>query len=116
MPRQVECRAHNGAHFSVSLNLNRFSLNIFIHVILGITQEHARQLLQLLADGNPKFEVQVYKGLIALLPASNPRTQQMALQALRFVQPIVKNANQALVEPLLDVLKTQHLEVQYEGT
>lgn len=39
----------------------------------------------------------------------------MALQALRFVQPIVKNANQALVEPLLDVLKTQHLEVQYEG-
>ena len=114
MSRQVERRAHNGAHFIVSLNLNS-SLGIYSYIVHLLTQEHARQLLQLLADGNPKFEVQVYKGLIALLPASNPRTQQMALQALRFVQPIVKNANQALVEPLLDVLKTQHLEVQYEG-
>ena len=50
------------------------------------TQECARNLLQLLAQGNPKFEVQVYKGLIALLPCSSPKAQQMATQTLRIVQ------------------------------
>ena len=50
------------------------------------TQECARNLLQLLAQGNPKFEVQVYKGLIALLPCSSPKAQQMAIQTLRIVQ------------------------------
>jgi hypothetical protein len=50
------------------------------------TQECARHLLQTLAQGNPKFEVQVYKGLIALLPCSSPKAQQMAAQTLRVVQ------------------------------
>ena len=40
----------------------------------------------MLAQGNPKFEVQVYKGLIALLPCSSPKAQQMAAQSLRIVQ------------------------------
>lgn len=52
------------------------------------TQECARSLLQNLAQGNPKFEVQVYKGLIALLPCSSPKAQQMAAQTLRVVQVI----------------------------
>lgn len=30
-------------------------------------------------------------------------------------QPIVKNANANIVEPLLTLLKTLHLEVQFEG-
>ena len=30
-------------------------------------------------------------------------------------QPIVKNANPSIVEPLLVLLKTLHLEVQFEG-
>ena len=79
------------------------------------TQEHARVLLQLLAQGNPKYEMQVYKGLIALLPSSSPKAQQMALQNLRIVQGIVKVANPSLVEPLLNLLSTVHLEVQYEA-
>jgi len=32
------------------------------------------------------------------------------------LQPIVKSANPSIVEPLLNLLKTLHLEVQYEGT
>lgn len=40
----------------------------------------------MLAQGNPKFEVQVYKGLIALLPCSSPKAQQMAAQSLRVIQ------------------------------
>ncbi|KAI8509693.1 hypothetical protein Bbelb_121210 [Branchiostoma belcheri] len=77
------------------------------------TQEQCRQLLQMLAQGNPKYEVQVYKGLIALLPASSPKAQQMAAQTLRI--PIVAEANPNIVEPLLGLLRTLHLEVQYEA-
>nr|XP_039261465.1 armadillo-like helical domain containing protein 1 [Styela clava] len=79
------------------------------------TQDNARILLQLLAQGNPKYEVQVYKGLIALLPSTSPKAQQMALQTLRIVQVIVKSANPSLVEPLINLLSTVHLEVQYEA-
>lgn len=79
------------------------------------TQECARYLLQTLAQGNPKFNVQVYKGLIALLPCSSPKAQQMAAQTLRVVQPIVESANPSIVEPVLNLLKTLHLEVQYEA-
>ena len=50
------------------------------------TQESARQLLQELGQGNPKYQMQVYKGLIALLPSTSPKAQQVALQALRFMQ------------------------------
>ncbi|XP_060562979.1 armadillo-like helical domain containing protein 1 [Ruditapes philippinarum] len=79
------------------------------------TQDACRNLLLMLAQGNPKFEVQVYKGLIALLPCSSPKAQQMAAQSLRVVQPIVKNANPSIIEPLLNLLKTLHLEVQFEA-
>ncbi|XP_048760095.1 armadillo-like helical domain containing protein 1 [Ostrea edulis] len=79
------------------------------------TQDACRNILLMLAQGNPKFEVQVYKGLIALLPCSSPKAQQMAAQSLRIIQPIVKNANPNIVEPLLNLLKTLHLEVQFEA-
>lgn len=79
------------------------------------TQDNARIMLQDLAQGNPKYEVQVYKGLIALLPTTSPKAQQMALQSLRMAQPIVKNVNPSLVEPVLNLLSSVHLEVQYEA-
>ena len=50
------------------------------------TQDACRNLLLMLAQGNFKFEVQVYKGLIALLPCTSPKAQQMAAQSLRVVQ------------------------------
>ncbi|XP_074642308.1 armadillo-like helical domain containing protein 1 [Tubulanus polymorphus] len=79
------------------------------------TQECARLLLETLARGNPKYETQAYKGLIALLPCSSPKAQQMAAQTLRIVQKIVGTANPSIVEPVLNLLKTLHLEVQYEA-
>jgi len=79
------------------------------------TQECGRHLLQLLAQGNPKFQMQVYKGLIALLPCTSPKAQQMAAQTLQIVQPIVKQALPIIVDPLLTLLRTLHLEVQYEA-
>lgn len=79
------------------------------------TQERARYLLETLAEGNPKFQMQVYKGLIALLPCSSPKAQQMSAQTLRVVQPIVGTAHVSIVDPILNLLKTLHPEVRYEG-
>ncbi|CAJ0958191.1 unnamed protein product [Ranitomeya imitator] len=50
------------------------------------TQEQAQILLELLAHGNPKYQSQVYKGLIALLPCASPKAQHLSLQTLRIVQ------------------------------
>ena len=61
------------------------------------TQECARNLLQVLAHGNPRFETQVYKGLIALLPSSSPKAQQMAAQTLRVVQVTLQSEGTPLV-------------------
>ncbi|XP_073675954.1 armadillo-like helical domain containing protein 1 [Garra rufa] len=79
------------------------------------TQETAAALLESLAHGNPKYQNQVYKGLIALLTCTSPRAQQLVLQILRIVQPIVKTAHHSIVEPLLNLLRSLHLEVQYEA-
>ncbi|XP_048457644.1 armadillo-like helical domain containing protein 1 isoform X2 [Rhincodon typus] len=79
------------------------------------TLEQAQILLELLAQGNPKYQLQVYKGLIALLPCTSPKVQQLALQTLMTLQTAVKIVHPCIVEPLLNVLKTIHYEVQYEG-
>uniref|UniRef100_A0A8C1U2U5 Armadillo like helical domain containing 1 n=1 Tax=Cyprinus carpio TaxID=7962 RepID=A0A8C1U2U5_CYPCA len=79
------------------------------------TQETAAALLESLAHGNPKYKNQVYKGLIALLTCTSPRAQQLVLHILRIVQPIVKTAHHSIVEPLLNLLRSLHLEVQYEA-
>ncbi|XP_067846296.1 armadillo-like helical domain containing protein 1 isoform X2 [Heptranchias perlo] len=78
------------------------------------TQEQAQILLELLAQGNPKYQLQVYKGLIALLPCTSSKVQQLALQTLRTVQTVVKIVHPCIVEPLLNILRTIHYEVQYE--
>ncbi|KAM4642807.1 armadillo-like helical domain containing protein 1 [Discoglossus pictus] len=79
------------------------------------TQEQAQVVLELLAHGNPKYQNQVYKGLIALLPCASPKAQQLALQTLRIVQSIVKTAHPSIVDPLLGVLRSMHMEIQYEA-
>lgn len=79
------------------------------------TQIEAKYLLENLAKGNPKYQTQVYKGLIAVLPCSSPKAQELAAQTLRIVQPIVKESNASIVEPLIGLLKSLHIEVQYEA-
>ena len=80
------------------------------------TQLEARYLLETLAKGNPKFQNQVYKGLVAILPCSSPKAQELAAQTLRIVQPIIGEANPSVVEPLVGLLQSLHIEVHYEGT
>jgi len=50
------------------------------------TQECACRLLRTLAEGNPKFQTQVYRGLIALLACSSAKAQHVAARSLRVVQ------------------------------
>lgn len=79
------------------------------------TQTEAKYLLENLAKGNPRYQNQVYKGLIALLPCSSPKAQELAAQTIRIVQPVVGDANMSIVEPLIGLLKSLHIEVQYEA-
>ncbi|XP_063058135.1 adenine DNA glycosylase [Engraulis encrasicolus] len=79
------------------------------------TQETAQALLESLAHGNPKYQNQVYKGLIALLPCCSPKTQQLVLHTLRIAQDIVKVSYPSIVEPVLNSLRSLHLEVQHEA-
>ncbi|XP_068809033.1 armadillo-like helical domain containing protein 1 isoform X11 [Struthio camelus] len=77
-------------------------------------QEEAQLLLESLGHGNPKYQNQVYKGLVAVLPCTSPRAQQLSLQTLRVMQDVVGEAPGSVAEPLLSVLRSRHLEVQYE--
>lgn len=79
------------------------------------TQEQVQILLDNLGHGNPKYQNQVYKGLIALLKCTSPKAQQLSLQTLRIMQTIVGQAHPSIVESVLDVLRSLHLEVQYEA-
>ncbi|NXT86355.1 ARMD1 protein, partial [Anhinga rufa] len=78
-------------------------------------QEDARALMDSLGHSNPKYQNQVYKGLVAVLPCASPRAQQLALQTLRVMQDSMGEAPSILVEPVLGVLGSVHLEVQYEA-
>ncbi|XP_023580026.1 uncharacterized protein C1orf228 homolog isoform X2 [Octodon degus] len=78
------------------------------------TQEEVQILLDSLVHGNPKYQNQVYKGLIALLPCASPKAQQLALQTLRTAQVIVGTTHPSIVDCVLKTLGTMHLEVQYE--
>ncbi|XP_016285295.2 armadillo-like helical domain containing protein 1 isoform X1 [Monodelphis domestica] len=77
--------------------------------------EEVQSLLDSLVHGNPKYQHQVYKGLIALMPCNSPKAQQLALQTLRVAQSIVGQVHPTIVEFLLGTLRTMHLEVQYEA-
>lgn len=54
------------------------------------TQVEGKYLLESLAKGNPKYQQQIYKGLIALLPCSSPKAQELAVQTLQIVQVYFK--------------------------
>ncbi|XP_060087673.1 armadillo-like helical domain containing protein 1 [Heteronotia binoei] len=79
------------------------------------TQEQVQILLDNLGHGNPKYQNQVYKGLIALLKCTSPKAQQLSLQTLRIMQTIVGQVHPSIVESVLGVLRSVHLEVQYEA-
>ncbi|NWX09077.1 ARMD1 protein, partial [Caloenas nicobarica] len=75
-------------------------------------QKDVQVLLDCLGHENPKYQNQVYKGLIAVLPCAAPGAQQLALQTLGDMQDVVGEVPSGLVEPVLGVLRSVHPEVQ----
>lgn len=79
------------------------------------TQEKAWAVLDSLSHGNPKFQNHVYKALIALLTYTSSKGQKLVLSSLHSLQSKMKTAHHRIVNPLLETLKTLHLEVQGEA-
>ncbi|KAK1896293.1 Armadillo-like helical domain containing protein 1 [Dissostichus eleginoides] len=77
--------------------------------------EAAWALLESLSRGNPRYQNQVYKAMIALMTCSSPKAQQRVLHSLHTVQSKMKTAHHSIVEPLLGLLSSLHLEVQDEA-
>ncbi|XP_011857308.1 PREDICTED: uncharacterized protein C1orf228 homolog [Mandrillus leucophaeus] len=65
------------------------------------TQEEVQVLLDSLVHGNPKYQNQVYKGLIALLPCESPKAQQLSLQTLRTAQHLCPSPAIELIKDLV---------------
>ncbi|KAF3691017.1 putative protein C1orf228 -like protein [Channa argus] len=78
-------------------------------------QETSWVLLESLSHGNPKYQNKIYKCLIALMSCTSPKAQRLVLHTLRTVQSKLKTANHSIVEPLLNVLRSLHLDVQEEA-
>eukprot|EP00842_Homolaphlyctis_polyrhiza_P001433 jgi/Hompol1/2290/HPOL_002889-RA len=78
-----------------------------------VTQDYARNLLAELGTGNPKFQMQVFKGLQSLLTsqAVSPTAQQMSGQALRTLLAMPPS----FIDPTMGLLKSPYIQVQYEG-
>nr|XP_040041055.1 armadillo-like helical domain containing protein 1 isoform X4 [Gasterosteus aculeatus aculeatus] len=79
------------------------------------TQETAGALLESISHGNPKYQNQIYDGLIALMACTSPKAQQLALHNVHTVQCKMKTAHCSIVEPLLSMLRSLHLEVRDEA-
>ncbi|XP_022615323.1 uncharacterized protein C1orf228 homolog [Seriola dumerili] len=79
------------------------------------TQKTAWALLESLSQGNPKYQNQIYRILIALMACNSPKAQQLVLHTLRTLQSKKKTAHHSIVEPLLNMLRSLHLEVQGEA-
>lgn len=66
-------------------------------------------------QGNPRYQSQVYKALISLLSSTSPEAQKMAAYTLRQVQDSMGVVSAAIVDPVLQLLKTLHIDLQQEG-
>ncbi len=66
-------------------------------------------------QGNPRYQSQVYNALVALLSSASSEAQRMAAYTLRLIQPSMGVASPTIVDPVLELLQSLHLEVQFEG-
>uniref|UniRef100_A0A3P8NIM1 Armadillo like helical domain containing 1 n=1 Tax=Astatotilapia calliptera TaxID=8154 RepID=A0A3P8NIM1_ASTCA len=79
------------------------------------TKEAASVLLESLSHGNPRYQDQVYKYLITCMTCSSPKSLQLILHTLCIIQVKPATSHYSIVEPLLNTLRSLHLEVQDEG-
>ncbi|XP_003388802.1 PREDICTED: uncharacterized protein C1orf228-like [Amphimedon queenslandica] len=82
---------------------------------LSETQECAQHLLHELSMANPRYQTQVYKALIALLASSSSEAQRLSAYTLRLIQPSIGVVSGSIVDPLLMLLRSLHLDIQREA-
>ena len=66
-------------------------------------------------QGNPRYQSQVYKALISLLSSTSTEAQKMAAYTLHQVQGSMGVVSASIVDPVLQLLKTLHIDLQQEG-
>jgi len=79
------------------------------------TCEAARRLLYCLAVANPRFTLNVYKGVVALFSCGLPVVQRMAAMTVRRLQSTVGSVIFSVLDPLYDLLKSLSVDVQVEA-
>ncbi|CAF1181460.1 unnamed protein product [Didymodactylos carnosus] len=79
------------------------------------TQQAAQNLLDCLSHGNPLYEQQVYKGLIAILLSTSAKAQELSASLLCKIQPIIGRVHASIIEPVINLLQSLHAEVQYQA-
>ncbi|OXB68505.1 hypothetical protein ASZ78_000442, partial [Callipepla squamata] len=97
-----------------------YGVQSLTELLASCTSAEAREEVQILLGslgrGNPKYQNQVYSGLLAVLPCSSPHAQQLALQTLCDMQEAIGEAPPALLTPLLSALGSAHPDVRYEAS
>ncbi|XP_041862469.1 armadillo-like helical domain containing protein 1 isoform X2 [Melanotaenia boesemani] len=75
----------------------------------------AGTVLESLSHGNPKYQDEIYKSLIAIIACVSAKAHQVILHILHTVQLKLKTAHPSIVAPVLDMLGSLHLQVQHEA-
>lgn len=72
----------------IAVMMTAIIIIVVISICITLTMKTMLIMMTVAFDlqGNPKYEGQVYKALIALLKCVSPKAQQMAAQTLRIVQ------------------------------
>lgn len=68
------------------------------------TLETVQTLLESLYLGNPKYQNQIYRNLIAIMACNSPKAQQLVLHTLRHVQVKQRVHNKQIQAYLLSVV------------
>ncbi|OXB80094.1 UNVERIFIED_CONTAM: hypothetical protein H355_013017, partial [Colinus virginianus] len=97
-----------------------YGVQSLTELLANCTSAEAREEVQILLGslgrGNPKYQNQVYSGLLAVLPCGSPHAQQLALQTLCDMQDVLGEAPPALLTPLLSALGSAHPDVRHEAS
>lgn len=83
----------------------------------SLCQDAGRHLLISLGTGNPKFLSNVLDGLISIISVAGvaPSSVQVAAQCIRALLSTVKEYPVRLIVSCTDLLKSQHIQLQFEG-
>jgi len=93
-----------------------FVADCLVRVARQTSRQAAHDLLYQLALGNMVYQNEVIAALVAMLPTAPSGAQMAAAQILRLVIPTRETVDASVVDPVLSLLGSLELQVQYEGS